>query len=345
MKVHEKYIRRCIELAKNGLGTTYPNPMVGCVIVHDGRIIGEGWHRKAGDPHAEVLAIGSVADKSLLAQSTIYVSLEPCSHWGKTPPCSDLIVKNGIPRVVIGTSDTFSEVAGNGIRKLREAGCEVTVGVLETECRALNRRFFTFHEKKRPYIILKWAQSQDGFLSPATRTENRPVWVTGRLSRRLVHKWRTEEAAILVGTQTVLDDDPKLNARDWAGNDPVRLVLDRSRRIPASASVLDGSLRTIVLTENPAPKGHVVEYEKTDFAHLAAEILRICHEKGLLSVMVEGGAQTLQTFLDSGIWDEARVFTGAFFFGEGIMAPRLSFPPESSSPIGEDLLQTYYNHD
>ena len=218
MKIHEKYIRRCIELAKNGLGTTHPNPLVGSIIVYKDEIIGEGWHKKAGEPHAEVIAINSVKDKSLLPKATIYVSLEPCSHFGKTPPCCDLIIANIIPNVVIGTMDPFAKVAGNGIKKLVEAGKNVIVGILEDECNELNKRFFTFHNKKRPYIILKWAESLDGFIAPLTKVKKEPVWITNDYSRQLVHKWRSEEQAILVGTNTIIDDNPSLTTRDWTGN-------------------------------------------------------------------------------------------------------------------------------
>jgi diaminohydroxyphosphoribosylaminopyrimidine deaminase/5-amino-6-(5-phosphoribosylamino)uracil reductase len=250
MDNHEQYIARCIELAKNGFGTTYPNPMVGSVIVYNGEIIGEGWHQKAGEPHAEVNAIQSVKDPSLLDKATIYVSLEPCSHFGKTPPCCDLIIKNKIPNVVIGTVDSNIKVAGNGIKRLQEAGANVIVGILEKECYELNRRFFTFHEKKRPYIILKWAQTLDSFIAPLEKEELKPVWITSIQSRQLVHKWRTEEQAILVGTQTVIDDNPQLNARDWEGNNPIRIVIDQRNRIPKTAHVFDNQTKTIVFSSN-----------------------------------------------------------------------------------------------
>ena len=227
MNIHEKYIKRCIELAKNGLGATYPNPLVGSVIVYKNKIIGEGWHQKAGAPHAEVNAINSVKDESLLNKSTIYVSLEPCSHFGKTPPCSDLIIAKGIKKVIIGTVDPFAEVAGRGIKKLMEAGCEVQVGILEKECQDLNKRFFTFHQKKRPYIILKWAQTTDGFIAPKVQEKREPVWITNQYSKQLVHKWRSEEQAILVGTNTAIADNPKLNTRLWNGKNPVRVVIDK----------------------------------------------------------------------------------------------------------------------
>ena len=239
MKIHEKYINRCLQIAKNGLGTTRPNPMVGAVIVYNEKIIGEGFTSPYGQAHAEVNAINAVKDKSLLSQSTIYVTLEPCSHYGKTPPCSDLIIDNKIPNVVIGCIDDNPEVAGKGIQKLRDAGCNVIVGVLEKDCKTHLKRFFTFHNKKRPYIILKWAETKDGFIAPQTKDEQKPVWITNIYSRQLVHKWRAEEQAILVGTNTVIEDNPSLTVRDWYGNNPIRIVLDRNSKLDTSFSVFN----------------------------------------------------------------------------------------------------------
>ena len=324
MKIHEKYILRCIELAKNGLGTTYPNPLVGSVIVYDNKIIGEGWHKKAGEPHAEVNAVNSVKDKSLLEKATIYVSLEPCSHFGKTPPCCDLIIQQKIPNIVIGTIDPFAKVSGNGIRKLKEAGRNVTVGILEKECNELNKRFFTFHQKKRPYIILKWAESADGFLSPDTRDEQKPVWITNAYSRQLVHKWRTEEQAILAGTQTVLDDNPKLNSRDWKGNNPIRIVLDRTGKIPNHYAVKDNTSKTVIITEQEkTTNSENIIFENTIFdSSLPDSILKILYKNDIQSVIIEGGKMTLQTFIDAGLWDEARVFKGAISLVSGTAAPK-----------------------
>ena len=247
MKIHEKYINRCIELAQKGLGNTYPNPMVGSVIVHNDKIIGEGWHHIAGEPHAEVNAINSVQDQSLLKKSTIYVSLEPCSHYGKTPPCSDLIIAKEIKKVVIATVDPFAEVSGRGIKKLLSAGCEVIVGVLEKEAQELNKRFFTFHQKKRPYVILKWAQSEDCFLAPEDKETREPVWITNKYSNQLVHKWRSEEQGILVGTNTAILDNPKLNTRLWEGKHPTRILIDQNLRTPQNSALFDGSIKTIVI--------------------------------------------------------------------------------------------------
>ena len=347
MKIHEKYIERCIQLAKNGLGTTYPNPMVGSVIVYEDTIIGEGWHKKAGEPHAEVNAINSVKDKSLLKKATIYVSLEPCSHFGKTPPCSDLIIKNEIPQVVIGTVDPNEKVAGNGIKKLIEAGIKVTVGILENECHELNKRFFTFHQKKRPYIILKWAESQDGFISPKVKPEQKPVWITNSYSRQLVHKWRSEEQAILVGTQTVIDDNPKLDVRDWTGNNPVRIILDQKNRIAENSQVFDNQIKTIVFSKTATNINKenlifdIVDFEK----NIASQVADAIYKHQIQSVIIEGGRQTLQTFIDANLWDEARVFKGNILFKEGTKAPILSGSYMKKHLIGQDELIIFRNHD
>ncbi|RXM48952.1 bifunctional diaminohydroxyphosphoribosylaminopyrimidine deaminase/5-amino-6-(5-phosphoribosylamino)uracil reductase RibD [Flavobacterium sp. YO12] len=349
MNIHEKYIRRCIELAKNGFGTTYPNPMVGSVIVHNDTIIGEGWHKKAGEPHAEVNAVRSVKDKSLLKKATIYVSLEPCSHFGKTPPCCDLIIENKIPNVVVGTVDPNEKVAGNGIRKLVEAGANVIVGVLEDECNELNKRFFTFHQKKRPYIILKWAESLDGYLAPEKEInqERKPVWITNKFSRQLVHKWRSEEQAILVGTQTVIDDNPKLNVRDWSGNNPVRVVLDQNNRISKDSFIFDDSVKTIVLTksENTISTENTL-FEKIDFNKNTIEnILSVLYQHQIQSIIIEGGKQTLQSFIDKNIWDEARIFIGKNTFEKGTKAPELKKKNEAKTHIQNDELIYVRNHD
>ncbi len=347
MNNHEDYIARCIELAKNGIGTTYPNPMVGSVIVYNGEIIGEGWHQKAGEPHAEVNAIRSVKDPSLLDKATIYVSLEPCSHYGKTPPCCDLIIKNEIPNVVIGTVDSNIKVAGNGIKRLQEAGANVLVGVLEKECYELNQRFFTFHEKKRPYIILKWAETQDGFIAPLQKEEQKPVWITNLNSRQLVHKWRTEEQAILVGTQTVIDDNPQLNARDWDGNNPIRVVIDQNNRIPKTAHVFDNQTKTIVFSNKKStPSIENTFFEVIDFQqNIAQQIADKLFQHQIQSVIVEGGAQTLQTFIDANLWDEARVFIGDCTFEKGVKAPIMNTSPFKKEKIGTDELLIIRNYD
>ena len=335
MKIHEKYIKRCIELAKNGLGTSYPNPLVGSVIVYNNEIIGEGWHQKAGEPHAEVNAIHSVKDKSLLSKSTIYVSLEPCSHFGKTPPCCDLIIANDIPNVVIGTIDPFAKVAGNGIKKLLEAGKKVTIGILEDECNELNKRFFTFHTKKRPYIILKWAESQDGFIAPLTKEKKEPVWLTNEFSRQLVHKWRSEEQAILVGTNTVLEDNPTLTVRNWIGNNPIRIVLDQKKRIPKESPIFDNQAKTILLSATE------IDYSK----EIEIQIMDFLFKNEIQSVIIEGGRQTLQTFIDANLWDEARIFKGAISLKKGIKAPKITFVNAKKEQLLEDQLLTFLNYD
>ncbi len=347
MKINEKYIRRCIELARNGLGTTYPNPLVGSVIVYDGKIIGEGWHKKSGESHAEVNAVKAVKDKSLLKKATIYVSLEPCSHFGKTPPCCDLIIKTNIPNVVIGTVDPNVKVAGNGIKKLIEAGIHVTVGVLEEECNALNKRFFTFHKKKRPFIVLKWAESQDGFIAPTEKLEKKPVWITNQYSRQLVHKWRTEEQAILVGTQTAIDDNPKLNARDWSGKNPIRLVIDQNNRIEKNNHIFDNQAVTIVFSKSiDTIKKENTIFEILDFEkNIAEQIVQILYQHQIQSVIIEGGRQTLQTFIDANLWDEARVFVGSIKFKEGTQAPTLAKNQFKKQSIGTDELTQTKNYD
>lgn len=329
------------------MGTTYPNPLVGSVIVYEGKIIGEGWHRKAGEPHAEVNAVNSVKDKSLLSKATIYVSLEPCSHFGKTPPCCDLIIAHKIPNVVIGTIDPFAKVSGNGIKKLIEAGRNVTVGVLEDECNELNKRFFTFHQQKRPYIILKWAETADGFIAPKAKSEQKPVWITNEFSRQLAHKWRSEEQAILVGTQTVLDDNPKLDVRDWKGNNPARVVLDRTGKITSEYHVKDHSIKTIILTENRNFENFgTIFFENCNFANsLAHTILEVLFKHEIQSVIVEGGKQTLQTFIDNNLWDEARIYKGNQLFSEGTPSPKLHGHLIYKEMILEDELLMFKNYD
>lgn len=347
MKTHEKYINRSIQLAKNGLGTTYPNPLVGSVIVHNHKIIGEGWHRKAGEPHAEVNAINSVKNKDLLKSATIYVSLEPCSHFGKTPPCADLIIKYKIPNVVIGTIDPFAKVAGNGVKKLTEAGINVTVGVLEKECNELNKRFFTFHQKKRPYIILKWAESFDGFISPDKKTERTPVWISNIYSRQLVHKWRSEEQAVLVGTQTVVDDNPKLDTRDWFGNNPVRIVIDKNNRIPKESFIFDNKAKSILFSLNkPYGLSENVQFEKLNSReNNIHEIIDILYQKQIQSVIIEGGKKTLQSFIDAELWDEARIFKGNTFLKNGTCSPLIKGETELKQVILDDEFLILRNYD
>jgi len=348
VNIHEKYINRCIQLAKNGLGFTYPNPLVGSVIVLNDHIIGEGWHQKAGEPHAEVNAINSVKDKSLLKHATIYVNLEPCSHYGKTPPCANLIVENGIKKVVIGSVDSNSKVGGKGILHLQNNGCEVIVGVLEQECLNLNKRFFTFHNKKRPFIILKWAETQDGFIDKLrdSTSENSPNWISNTYSQQFAHKMRAEEQAILVGTNTAINDNPKLNARNWFGLDPVRIVLDRSLKIPTHYNLYDGSVKTIFLTEKAPSKSlnENTHFEQIDFSkNLAQQICHVLYNHEIQSVIVEGGAKTLQTFIAENLWDEAYIFVGNTKFENGLKAPELKKAPKEIRKISEDTLKIYVN--
>jgi len=343
----ELYMRRCIELAQCGMGYTAPNPMVGAVVVHEGKIIGEGYHRLCGQAHAEVNAINSVEDQSLLAKSTIYVSLEPCAHFGKTPPCCDLIIDKKIPNVVVGCVDTFSKVSGRGLAKMREAGINVKVGVLEDEARDLNRRFFTFHEKQRPYIILKWAQTADGYIDmlSTSKSSSRGVWITNDACKNLVHRWRAEEASILVGTNTAATDDPQLNIRNWHGNAPLRIVLDRALRLPQSLHLFDGSQPTIVFTEKQTQLSLPnVEHVQISFAdNLWDNVFTELHKRNIQSIIVEGGQKTLQGLIDKNLWDEARLFVGDKMFGEGIEAPTFAATPQSSEQIGDTKLYTYRN--
>lgn len=322
-----KYMRRCIQLARCGEAGAAPNPMVGAVVVCDGRIIGEDYHRRCGGPHAEVNAIGSVRDKQLLSHSTIYVSLEPCAHFGKTPPCADLIIQSGIPRVVIGCSDPFAKVNGLGIKKLKDAGCEVVVGVLEEECRELNRCFFTFHEKRRPWITLKWAQSEDGFISPlpASPSGENPVFFSNALTQTLVHRMRARYGAILVGTRTAIVDNPTLTTRYWSGPNPLRLTIDRHKSLPQTLHLLDGSTPTVVYTHENLQ-----------------EILDDLYGRGIQSLLVEGGAKLLQSFIDAGLWDDARIETAPTCLGQGIAAPLLAEEQlQSQQNYGGHIIQLY----
>lgn len=323
MVVEEKYMARCIELARGGEGNTAPNPMVGAVIVHKGKIIGEGFHRKCGEAHAEVNAVASVRDEALLRDSTIYVSLEPCSHYGKTPPCAELIIRKGIPRVVVGTLDPFPEVSGRGVRMLREAGIEVVTGVLEEEARALNPAFMTFQIRKRPYVYLKWAQSADGFMDIRREDASVPsVLLSSAETLRRVHRLRSEVAAIMVGTRTALLDNPSLTVRHWAGRSPVRVVLDRTLKLPVGSHLLDGAVRTLVFTAVEVESRLNVEYVQIDFGQeVLSQVLQYLYEQNLNSLMVEGGAELLESFFDAGLWDEAWVETAPVVLGAGVKAP------------------------
>ncbi|MBN1791929.1 MAG: bifunctional diaminohydroxyphosphoribosylaminopyrimidine deaminase/5-amino-6-(5-phosphoribosylamino)uracil reductase RibD [Bacteroidales bacterium] len=339
-------MKRCLDLAALGLGHTASNPLVGSVIVHNDRIIGEGFHHVYGGPHAEVNAVDAVADKSLLSVSTLYVNLEPCSHSGKTPPCADMIIRTGIPEVVIGTSDPNPLVSGNGIRKLEQSGVKVTTGVLQDQCRDLNKRFFTYHTKKRPMVILKWAQTSDGFMDVLRENAGvpEPNWISNEISRILVHKWRSEEQSILVGTRTALLDNPRLNVRQWSGNSPVRMVLDRNLRLPATLNLFDNSMPTLVFNALKDSQEGLTQYVRLDFTgSVLGELLRYLYDKGLQSVFVEGGQKLLNSFLDENLWDEARVFTGPGMFGAGISAPVIRHITPAKHRIREDVVFFYHN--
>ena len=313
-------MERCLQLAQLGAGHVAPNPVVGAVLVHEGRIIGEGYHRQYGQAHAEVNCVASVApeDRHLITRSTIYVSLEPCAHHGKTPPCADLIIREQIPEVVVGCVDIFAKVAGKGIAKLEAADIRVRTGVLEEKCKEQNRRFFTFHGRQRPYIVLKWAQSSNGLIAAEG---GRPVRISHPVTDRLVHKWRQEEAAILVGANTALTDNPRLNNRHWSGHQPLRIVIDLKGKVPATHNVFDKSQPTVfVTTKAIADHDHII----VDAAEpLLPQLMQQLHARSVQSILVEGGAYTLQQFIDEGYWDEARVIVGANAILSGIAAPLL----------------------
>jgi diaminohydroxyphosphoribosylaminopyrimidine deaminase/5-amino-6-(5-phosphoribosylamino)uracil reductase len=341
----EIYMRRCFELASHGLGNTRTNPLVGSVIVHNNRIIGEGYHHEYGGPHAEVNAIRSVKDKTLLQESTIYINLEPCSHFGKTPPCSTLILNHKIPRVVISNMDPFPNVSGRGIEALQNAGTEVVNGVLADEGEFLNRRFLTFHREKRPYIILKWAETSDGFID-IERQEGDPVgtnWITDDVARTLVHKWRSEEAGLMVGTNTIIADNPKLNVRRWTGNSPLRITFDRNGRIPESANILDNSQDTLVFTCQQERYSGKTNSILIDHGYQLEDILDELYEQKIISIFVEGGQQMHNSFINSGLWDEARVFKGKMMFSQGIKAPVIDQPPAETMHFEGSELSVYYN--
>lgn len=338
MTPDELLILRTFELARLGIGSVSPNPQVGCVIVKDGVVIGEGWHQKFGQAHAEVNAVASVKDKTLIQGSTIYVNLEPCSHTGKTPPCADMLIKHKVKRVIISNVDTNPLVGGSGIKKLADAGIEVITGVLEKEGRELNKRFFTFHEQQRPHIILKWAQTTDGFIA---RSNYESKWISNDFSRQLVHKWRSEEDTVLVGTKTAAHDNPMLTVRDWSGRDPVRLVIDRFLRLPDKLNLFDGSVKTIcfnLLKHEEHANLTLVRLDEQDF--LISLVDYLTNEK-IQSVMIEGGSLTLSMFIKAGLWDEARVFTSQRLFHSGIQAPLFHGNLVSEDAIFTDTLRIF----
>jgi len=337
---HESYMQRALQLATLGMGKVAPNPMVGCVIVYENKIIGEAWHKAYGQAHAEVNAIDSVIDQSILPQSTFYVTLEPCSHYGKTPPCADLLVSKKVGKVVIACTDSNPLVAGKGIRKLQEVGISVELGILEKEARRLNKRFFTFMEKKRPYIVLKWAQTEDGFIA---RKDYSSRWISNEHSRTLVHQWRSEEQAVMVGTRTALYDNPQLNVRQWTGRNPIRIFIDKNLQIPTNYHLFDRSQLTICynLQKNEISENLIFVKLDTDF--FLENLLQDLHERKIQSVLVEGGSLLLQSLIDKNLWDEARVFVGNARFGEGIKAPKMLFLPQKQQEIFGDKLLYYEN--
>lgn len=343
--VDEKFMLRAIELARSGMGNVSPNPMVGCVMVYNGVIIGEGYHCEYGKPHAEVNAINSVKTKELLKESTLYVTLEPCSHYGKTPPCSDLILQHRIPNVVIGTIDPFAQVAGRGIEKLRNGGCKVLQGYLEDKCTELNRRFFTFHQKKRPYIILKWAQTADGFIDTDRSLEQygKPTWITNDLSRISVHKMRADESAILVGTNTAKKDNPSLTLREWKGRSPLRLLIDKDLKLSAELALFDQSVPTIVYTSKEVFPKNNLEFQRILFnGNELEQILSDLHERGVLSLIVEGGQMLLNSFINKKLWDEARVFIGKCNFNRGVKAPGFDALIAKSEELDDSWMFVFY---
>jgi len=341
-----KFIRRCLELALKAEGLTYPNPLVGSVIVHEGKIVGEGFHLTAGGPHAEVIAINSVADKAVLKFSTLYVNLEPCSHFGKTPPCTDLIISNAIPRVVIGTSDTSEKVSGKGLRALRDAGCEAVVGVAEEECRLINRRFFTFNEKRRPYITLKWAQSADGFLD-FIRSEDQktgPNWITGKPERVLVHKWRACEQSILVGAGTVRVDNPRINVREWKGLDPFKIILSSTGSVNKKSALFESNSKVVIFTNDmDMDYENAVTVKLNNSLPSSFQVAEYLYHEGIQSLFIEGGAKVLNHFISTGLWDEARIFTGMSHFNGGVKAPSIEGVLSNRMVFNGSSLETYLN--
>lgn len=334
------YMRRALELAEWGRGSVSPNPMVGCVIVYQDRIIGEGHHHQYGGPHAEVNAINSVQNPDFLKAATVYVTLEPCAHWGKTPPCANLLVEKQVKKVVIAAIDTNPLVGGKGIEILKNAGIEVETGVLEKEARWQNRRFFTQIEKHRPYVILKWAQSQDGFVA---RENFSSKWISGSQSRQLVHKWRAEEDAILVGKNTALHDNPSLNVRDWAGKNPMRIVLDAKLELSQNLTLFDQTIPTVCYNSKKSEIQENLNFVNLGDQFGIHDILKDLHSRKIQSLIVEGGTKVLSQFIENSLWDEARVFTGKVKFGTGISAPILNQNPAETLSIGEDILNIYHH--
>ena len=324
MNSDNHFMNRCIELARKGKGHVAPNPLVGAVIVHNGKVIGEGHHEKYGQAHAEVNAVNSVKDQSLLSEATIYVSLEPCAHFGKTPPCADLLTHHNFSRVVVGCTDTFDQVSGKGIEKLQNAGIDITIGVLEKECRALNKHFFTFHEKKRPFVFLKWAETTNGLIDNQNfNSDGEVTWISVPEVKSRVHKWRSEHMAILVGRKTVEADNPSLTVREVSGTNPIRVIIDSQAQLTSDYAVFNNEANTIVLNTKKSENLDGVEYIQLDAIN-PETLLNTLYEKGIQSVFIEGGTATLQSFIDVNLWDEACTIVGQGAFEEGTKAPQLA---------------------
>jgi len=339
---HDKFMRRCLQLASYGSGFVAPNPMVGCVIVFNNQVIGEGYHKYFGGPHAEVNAFARVEQKELLSEATVYVSLEPCSHQGKTPPCTDLLVSYNVKRVVIGCRDSNPVVSGKGIERLKIAGIEVIEGVLEEECRKLNKRFFTFHERRRPYVVLKWAQTLDGFIDRVRNEEKKGInWVSSELTKTLVHKWRSEEQSILVGRNTIINDNPSLTVREYDGQNPIRIVIDSQLQISQDLNIYSNEAPTLVFNRIKNEKKENVEWIRIPETS-TSYILEDLYKRDISSVFVEGGSRTLQYFIIDNVWDEARVIVGNTKFSDGVKAPIINKIPSDSFKFGEDRVYIYF---
>lgn len=341
MENHKFFMERCLELAQKGFPNNLPNPLVGSIIVHKNKIIGEGYHKKYGDNHAEVNAINSVKDKSLLLNSTIYINLEPCAHYGKTPPCSDLIIKYKIPKVVIGCIDPFSEASGKGIERMKNKGIKVISGILNEKSREINKRFITFYEKKRPYIILKWAKSNDGFIAP--NNQKQPFWMTTKSSKKLVHKWRAEEHAILIGRITAQKDNPLLTVREVNGENPIRIIIDKDLTLSSKLKLFNDNQNTIILNKIKSEKRKNYIYKKICFTNLINNSLKELYKENIQSVIVEGGKITLQSFIDAKIWDEARIFTTKNNLITGIKSPQIYGKITKKEKIETDSLSIIKN--
>ena len=337
----EIYMQRCIDIAKRGIRAVAPNPMVGCVLVVEDKIIGEGYHERYGEAHAEVNAINNVSNQNLLKNATLYVSLEPCSHTGKTPPCCDLLIQKGVKKVIVGTKDPNPLVGGKGIEKLKNSGIEVSEGILKDQCLELNKRFFTFHEKQRPYVILKWAQTLDGFLDQIRKDGEQKInWISEPETKTLVHKWRSEEQSILVGRNTITNDNPSLTVRDYGGMNPIRLVIDSQLQISGNLNIYSKDAPTIVFNRVKDKKENNVEWIKIKETS-TSNILEELYRRGIQSVLVEGGSRTLQYFIIDNLWDEARVIVGQKYFKEGYKAPIINKVPIKSMPFGKDMIHYY----